>query len=114
MESTNYRYGIYPIMEWVDLEYDKQESHEQSTGDHDNTHRDTQRAIQACEYLRHCRDHAAGLTEPEWWAMVCALALEHDAEKIIHEMSQGYPGYTEKETNKKIKEIKKCKTPVNF
>ena len=34
------------------------------------------RLVDACAFLRHCRDDAATLTEPEWYQMACLLASQ--------------------------------------
>lgn len=115
IESKGYRYKPEAILEWVESE-SQQEAH----GDHDGgysdgghvVHGDVEKIIQACEFLRHWRDHAADLTEPEWWAGVCAIHTEPGAEKIIHKYSKPYPDYTPEETIKKIREAQKLSGPM--
>lgn len=56
-----------------------------------------------CGFIEHCWTNKADLTEPEWWAMVGVLmAFGDQAKPIVHLFSQGYPGYSEKETEEKI------------
>ena len=65
--------------------------------------------LETCTFLKHCRKDAATLLEPHWWSMVHVLAVFGDlGREKIHELSQPYPGYTEKETNQKIDEAKKA------
>ena len=111
IESNGYRYKPEAILEWIDSE-SQQEAHYGGSSDGGQGHGDIEKAIQACEFLRHWRDHAADLTEPEWWAGICAIAIEPRAEKIIHKYSKPYPGYTPKETNKKIQEAQKLTGPM--
>ena len=116
IESNNYRYKPETILEWVLSEEGKQEAQSAQDGgssDGGHAHGDLEKTIQGCEYLRHWRDHSADLTEPEWWAGICAIHTEPGAEKIIHEYSKPYPDYTTKETNKKIKEAQKLTGPMS-
>jgi hypothetical protein len=114
VSDTGFRYTAYSILEWVDMEEEaQQEAHEGGSSDGNHTHGDLEKSIQACEFLRHWRDHSADLTEPEWWAGICAIHTEPGAEKAIHEYSKTYPDYTPKETNKKIKEAQKLTGPMS-
>lgn len=58
--------------------------------------------IEGCAFLRHCRDDASDLLEPEWYLMVCLLAAQYGGPALIHELSRPYPGYSRKETDEKI------------
>lgn len=57
----------------------------------------------SCDFIKHCRDNAATLSEPEWYAMITILADFEGGTDLIHEMSAPYSGYTEAETDRKIK-----------
>ena len=118
IESNNYRYTPSSFLEWIEQAEPQQEAHkgresgsETQKGNH--AHGDLEKIIQACEFLRHWRDHSAELTEPEWWAGICSIHTEPGAARIIHEYSKTYPGYTPKETNKKIKESQKLTGPMS-
>jgi P4 family phage/plasmid primase-like protien len=64
--------------------------------------------LENCAFIQYCRDNAATLTEPYWWAMVHNLAVfGGEGEQTAHELSKPYPQYTEKETNQKIEEAHK-------
>lgn len=64
--------------------------------------------LENCAFIQYCRDNAATLTEPYWWAMVHNLAVFGKAgEETAHELSKRYPQYTEEETNLKITEAHK-------
>ena len=58
-----------------------------------------------CGFVEHCWNNKESLSEPEWWAMVGVLMAFGDVAKpIVHLFSQGYPGYSEKETDDKIRQ----------
>ena len=59
------------------------------------------RVIEECAFLRHTRDDAEKLTEPEWFRMINNLMAIGAREKI-HELSRPYSGYSRKETERKI------------
>lgn len=59
------------------------------------------RVIEECAFLRHTRDDAEKLTEPEWFRMINNLVALNAIEKI-HELSRPYPGYSRQETERKI------------
>lgn len=57
-----------------------------------------------CAFIRHCRDDAATLSEPEWYAMITNLVvLGPVGHELIHSYSRAYPSYSVEETNKKIR-----------
>jgi hypothetical protein len=60
-------------------------------------------ALEHCLFLRHCREQAAALPEPLWYAMITNLApFGPDGEAAIHDLSRPYPRYTARETDAKI------------
>jgi len=57
-----------------------------------------------CGFIAHCWNNRQTLSEPEWWAMVTILmGFGPEAKPIVHFFSQGYPNYSEKETEDKIR-----------
>jgi Protein of unknown function (DUF3987) len=58
--------------------------------------------VNGCAWLRHCRDDAATLTEPEWYALLSILGRSEDGDDLAHQWSQTYPGYTAEETDAKL------------
>ena len=54
--------------------------------------------------MRHCRNDAAGLAEPEWYRMLTVVARCEDAERWAHELSKAYPKYSRRETQQKLKQ----------
>jgi hypothetical protein len=58
--------------------------------------------LHRCAFIRHCRDNAVTLTEPEWYAMVSNVARCTDGAPAVHRLSAPYPGYSSEETEEKI------------
>lgn len=59
-------------------------------------------AVEACGWLRRCRDSAATLPEPEWYQLLTLVARCREAEKHAHDLSRPYPKYTPTETAQKL------------
>ena len=55
-----------------------------------------------CDFIKYCKEHAAELSEHDWYAMISNLAVFDGGDRLIHELSNPYPGYSESVTNKKI------------
>jgi hypothetical protein len=58
--------------------------------------------LNRCAFIRHCRDDAVTLTEPEWYAMISNVGRCIDGQTFVHQLSAPYPGYSPKETDAKI------------
>ncbi len=63
---------------------------------------DVERIFSNCAFLRHCRDNADTLSEPEWYSMISILAQIEGSDELIHTLSEPYPNYNFAETQKKI------------
>ena len=63
---------------------------------------DANRILEGCAFLRHCRDDADTLPEPEWFAALSILARCEGGRNLCHEFSKPYPGYNKEETDRKI------------
>lgn len=59
--------------------------------------------MSSCAWMRHCRDDAARLPEPEWYAMLGILAVCADGEKHALDLSKDHPGFNPDETIQKLK-----------
>ena len=57
--------------------------------------------IDKCPFLQHCRDDAANLSEPMWYAAITNLATTADGHDVVHEISRPYPKYSYWETQAK-------------
>lgn len=55
-----------------------------------------------CAWLRHCRDDAASLLEPEWHAAASIIGRCQDGRAAFHEFSKPYPRYNADETDAKL------------
>ena len=58
--------------------------------------------LDRCAFIRHCRDDAATLTEPEWYAMISNVGRCADGPEAVHRLSAPYPDYSPQETAAKI------------
>lgn len=50
------------------------------------------RLVERCAVIRHSREHAATLSEPEWYAMISNVARCADGPAAVHRLSAPYPG----------------------
>jgi bacterioferritin-associated ferredoxin len=69
------------------------------------------KVIEQCAFIRHCRDNAASLAEPHWYAMVGNLSLCSDGLEVCHAFSKAYPSYNPAETDKKIRHALQQRKP---
>jgi hypothetical protein len=58
--------------------------------------------LSRCAFVRHCRDEAPRLREPEWFAMISNVSRCTDGPAAVHRLSEPYPGYSPQETDAKI------------
>jgi hypothetical protein len=58
--------------------------------------------LSRCAFVRHCRDDAATLSEPEWFAMISNVSRCADGSAAVHRLSEPYPSYSPQETDAKI------------
>src|SRR5688572_1438742 len=49
--------------------------------------------LAGCGWLRHCRDDAATLPEPEWYGMLSIVGRCDGGEQLAHEFNAPYPTY---------------------
>lgn len=62
-----------------------------------------EKVVDQCAFLRHCRDNAKTLSEPEWFCMIASLCLEGGSRPLIHHLSTPYSNYNKGETETKIR-----------
>lgn len=55
-----------------------------------------------CAFINHCVEDAATLPEPEWYAALTIACRCENGEEICHQISEGYPGYDDEQTELKI------------
>jgi putative DNA primase/helicase len=65
--------------------------------------------LDGCAWMRHCLDDASSLPEPEWYLMLTVIARCEDPEKWAHKLSESYPGYSRRETTRKLKQASRIK-----
>jgi putative DNA primase/helicase len=53
--------------------------------------------------MRHAREDAATLVEPEWYAWLSILSRCRDGDRLAHEIGRAHPGYSEAETADKLR-----------
>ncbi|BAH76534.1 DUF927 domain-containing protein [Solidesulfovibrio magneticus] len=63
---------------------------------------DLNKIVQGCAWMRHIRDDATALTEPEWYAGISILSRCQAGRSITHQWSKPYQGYKQEETDKKF------------
>ena len=63
-----------------------------------------------CSFINHCREQAETLPEPLWQAMITNLAVFEGGRALIHEYSRPYPGYSERQTDEKLRRFMKSGT----
>ena len=68
--------------------------------------------IDKCPFLQHCRDDAANLSEPMWYAAITNLAMTADGHNVVHEISRPYPKYSYRETQAKYRHAAEEDKPV--
>ena len=69
-------------------------------GDHPPS--DADKVAEHCAAIRKFRDTKGDIPEPHWHRAIGVVKHCTDGERIIHEWSQGYSGYSEGETQAKI------------
>jgi putative DNA primase/helicase len=58
--------------------------------------------MHGCDFIKHCRNNAAILSENDWYAMITNLSVFDKGVEMVHELSKAYPNYDFMETQKKI------------
>lgn len=59
-----------------------------------------------CAFMRHAREDAATLPEPEWYAALSIVARCKGADTLAHDISRDHPQYTHYETEQKYQRAK--------
>ena len=90
--------AVLPPVETPQAEPDHAEAHD------DVADADIKLILPKCAWARHCRDDAAGLPEPEWYALLSILARCKDGARLAHESSKAHPKYNPVETDAKLKQ----------
>ncbi len=59
--------------------------------------------VHECAWVKHCRDDAAILPEPEWYTVLSIQGRCAGGEQAAHEWSKAHPGYVAEETGEKLR-----------
>jgi len=63
---------------------------------------DVEPILEDCGWLRHCRDDASTLPEPEWFGMLSIVGRCEDGEQLVQDFSRPHPNYSPEETKAKL------------
>lgn len=63
---------------------------------------DDKEVQRGCEFLKHCYQNQASVSEPEWYAMLSVVGRIPGGRNLAHEYSKYHPDYTEEETEEKL------------
>jgi hypothetical protein len=64
-----------------------------------------------CAWMRHCRDDAATLNEPNWYASLSIIGRCENGDELAHDWSDPHPGYTAEETTEKLAQARERSGP---
>ena len=67
-----------------------------------------------CDFIQHCRDNAATLSEHDWYAMITNLVPFQGGIAKVHALSKDYPAYTAQETDMFLRTFCSFKFTVYF
>ena len=67
--------------------------------------------VNGCAWIRHCRDDAERLTEPEWHAVLSIVGRCENGEKLTHDWSKPYARYSPAETSRKLEHALRAAGP---
>jgi hypothetical protein len=60
--------------------------------------------LNGCAWIRHCKDDAPTLSEPEWSRMLSIVGRCENGKQIAHDLSRPYRTYTARETDEKLQQ----------
>jgi hypothetical protein len=106
------RYNPSDFEEFLELEADPElKAHVQGPAP-EEPKADFLRVLAGCTWMRHCKDDAATLAEPEWYRMLSVVGRCRDGATIAHDLSRPYPKYSEVETAEKLKQAMGASGPT--
>ena len=65
-----------------------------------------------CNFIKHCKDDAKTLSEPEWVSMIAICVFAPGGVEAAHKLSAPYAKYNHRATDKKISAALKLRGPV--
>jgi hypothetical protein len=106
------RYNPSDFEEFLELEADPElKAHLQGPAP-EHPKADFRRVLDGCRWVKHCKDDAATLPEPEWYRMLSIVGRCRDGSAIAQQLSKPYPNYSEVETTKKLKQAMGASGPT--
>ena len=72
---------------------------------------DSESVLGGCLYLTHCKDSAATLSEPQWYAMISILIWLDNGLALCQAYSKPFEGHSEQETARKAKQARENAGP---
>jgi predicted P-loop ATPase len=64
---------------------------------------DYTRIVRGCGWIDYCAEHAASLSEPEWYAQLSIVGRCEGGEDLAHQVSAPHPGYSRSQTTAKLR-----------
>jgi len=106
------RYNPSDFEEFLEIEADPElKAHVQGEAPAEPT-AEIARILSGCGWMRHCKDDASTLPEPEWYRMLSIVGRCKDGARAAQELSKPYPKYTEAETSEKLKQAMGASGPA--
>ena len=110
--ETGRRYNPSDFEEFLELEADPElKAHVQGPAP-EEPKADFLRVLGGCPWMRHCKDDAATLPEPEWYRMLSIVGRCKDGTVVAHDLSKPYSKYSEVETTEKLKQAMGASGPT--
>jgi hypothetical protein len=98
------RYNPSEFEELVDLEADPELKAHVHGAAPESPSAEFLRVLSGCPWMRHCKDDAASLPEPEWYRMLSIVGRCKDGQQIALDLSKPYPEYSVVETEEKLRQ----------
>ncbi|HEY1759644.1 MAG TPA: hypothetical protein VGG72_29995 [Bryobacteraceae bacterium] len=106
------RYNPSEFAEFLQMEADPElKAHAQGPAPQNPTAEFLQ-VLGGCPWMRHCKDDAAALSEPEWYHMLAIVGRCKDGARLAHELSLPYSKYTPSETDAKLRQAMEAAGPT--
>jgi hypothetical protein len=98
------RYNPSEFEEFLELERTPElKAHVQGPAP-ENPNAELLRIVAECPWMRHCKDDAATLPEPEWYRMLSIVGRCRDGRQNAHDLSKPYARYSVTETDEKLRQ----------
>jgi hypothetical protein len=102
--ETGQRYNPSEFKDFLDVEADPELKAHLVGVAPDQPRADFRKVLAGCPWVRHCKNDAATLPEPEWYRMLSIVGRCRDGQQLAHDLSRPYPCYTAAETDAKLQQ----------